>query len=111
MCKKILRFIVLFLFCFFLLGYIINIHMPPKKLDLDNAIIQGILVLGMRSIDVVKAVGEPTLISDEKDGIIGWYYKEMENPVADWELEHVYLAFKNGRLSSIIKRESAPRED
>ena len=72
MYKKILRFIGIFLFIFFLLGYIIDIHMPPKKLDLDNAIIQGILVLGMRSIDVVKAVGDPILISDEKDGITGW---------------------------------------
>jgi len=82
--------------------------MPPKKLDLDNAIIQGILILGMRSIDVIKAVGEPTLISDEKNGITGWYYKEMENPVAGWELEHIYLAFKNGRLCDMKKVQSAP---
>jgi cbb3-type cytochrome oxidase subunit 3 len=103
MFKKILRFIGLFLFAFFLLGYIIHINMPPKKLDLDTAIMQGVLILGMRSIDVVKAAGEPTLISEEKDDIIAWYYKEMENPIADWELEHVYLVFKNGRLSVIKK--------
>jgi len=84
--------------------------MPPKKLDLDNAIIQGILILGMRSTDVVKAAGEPTLISDEKDGITGWYYKEMENPIADWKLEHVFLAFKSGRLCDIKKGQSAPGE-
>ncbi|MDP8234414.1 MAG: hypothetical protein P9M06_06415 [Candidatus Saelkia tenebricola] len=109
--KKILRIMGSFLFAFLLLGVVININMPPKKLNLENAIIQGILVLGMRSIDVVKAAGEPTAISEEKDGITGWYYKEMENPVADWKLEHVYLAFKNGRLSDIKKWQSAPEED
>ena len=111
MCKRILRFIGLFLFGFLLLGFVININMPPKKLNLENAITHGILVLGIRSIDVVKGVGEPTSISEEKDGITGWHYKEMENPVADWKLEHIYLAFKNGRLSDIRKGKGVPGED
>lgn len=109
--KKILRFIGLFLFVFLLLGFVININTPPKKLNLDSAIMQGILILGMRSIDAVKAVGEPTSISDKKEGVTIWYYKEMKNPVADWKLEHVYLAFKNGRLSDIRKGKGTPGDD
>lgn len=102
---KPLKIIGAFIIAFAFFSAVITIKMPSKRLDLDGAITQGFLVLGMRSIDVVKAVGEPTKISEPKDGITAWYYEELYNPVDTWKIEHAYIMFKNGRLADIKKGE------
>lgn len=67
-----------------------------------------ILVLGMKSIDVLEITGEPDNISERKDDIYGWYFRTLEMPPHKKPLKHVYLVFQKGRLAVIRKGSSGP---
>lgn len=82
-------------------------QLVEKPDTMQDMIDMQILVLGMDKYTVMRVAGQPDILSDESEGIEGWYYEKiLMRPYVE-PIEHIMLVFANGRLA-IIRRVDGP---